>query len=69
MIDDSPVATRENGNRLPASDALEWAEVAAMLGDYAEAVAWLEYVERVEGGLPEAFAERRADWVTKAAKG
>jgi hypothetical protein len=69
MIDHSPVATRENRSRLPASDALEWAEVAAMLGDYADAVAWLEYVERVDGELPEAFVERRADWVTKAANG
>ena len=48
------------------SDALDWAEVAAMLGDYADAIAWLEYVERVGGELPAAFAERRADWVARA---
>jgi hypothetical protein len=58
----------ESHDHPAVSDALEWAEVAAMLGDYADAVAWLEYVERADGQLPDAFAERRADWSTKAAK-
>ena len=40
-----------------------------MLGDFADAVAWLEYVEQVDGGLPSAFAERRADWSARAAAG
>ncbi len=51
------------------SEAIDWAEVAAMLGDYADAVAWLEYVERVGGELPASLAERRADWVARAANG
>ena len=51
------------------SDALEWAEVAAMLGDFADAVAWLEYAERVGGELPARLAERRADWSARASGG
>ena len=51
------------------TDALEWAEVAAMLGDYEDAVAWLEYVERVDGELPTEFAGRREDWAARAANG
>lgn len=56
----------ENGTEPAVSDALEWAEVAAMLGDFGDALAWLEYVERVDGELPAAFAERRADWSARA---
>jgi hypothetical protein len=60
------VAARDEGTQPAVSDALEWAEVAAMLGDFADAVAWLEYAERMGGALPAAFAERRTDWSTRA---
>lgn len=63
------MAARDEGTQPAVSDALEWAEVAAMLGDFAEAVAWLEYVEQVDGALPAVFAERRADWSARASAG
>jgi hypothetical protein len=63
------VAAKDNVTRPAVSDALEWAEVAAMLGDFADAVAWLEYVEEVVGELPASFAERRADWSARASAG
>ncbi len=40
-----------------------------MLGDFADALAWLEYVERVGGEVPATFAERRADWSARASGG
>ena len=42
--------------------ALDWAEVAAMLGDFEEAVAWLDYVESQEGTLSAELTERRRNW-------
>jgi hypothetical protein len=48
--------------------ALDWAETAAMLGDFDEAVSWLDYVEWVEGGVPEQFSERRAAWLERASR-
>ena len=47
--------------------ALDWAEVAAMLGDYRDALAWLDYVERIEGRVPNEYAERRRSWLTRTA--
>jgi hypothetical protein len=43
--------------------ALDWAETAAMLGDFGEAVAWLDYVELREGALSSELAERRSEWM------
>lgn len=66
-----PAGANGNGSspdKPAVSDALDWAEVAAMLGDYGDALAWLDYVERVDGELPPALAERRADWRTRASK-
>jgi hypothetical protein len=60
------VAAR-NGSDPGVVVALDWAEIAAMLGDYAEAVAWLDYVQRVDGRLPSAFVERERIWRSKAA--
>jgi hypothetical protein len=42
--------------------AVDWAEVAAMLGDYREAVSWLVYVEWLQGSLPPELAKLRARW-------
>jgi hypothetical protein len=42
--------------------AIDWAETAAMLGDFREAVSWLAYVEWVQGTLPPELAELRARW-------
>jgi hypothetical protein len=47
--------------------ALDWAEVAAMLGDFREAVAWLDYVESHEGPLTSELAARRRAWAALAA--
>jgi hypothetical protein len=46
--------------------ALDWAEVAAMLGDFHEALSWLEYVEWLQGTLPPELAERRTAWASAA---
>jgi hypothetical protein len=42
--------------------ALDWAEVSAMLGDYSDAVRWLDVAERVAGGLPDRLLARREQW-------
>jgi hypothetical protein len=63
------MSTNGNGRQGPSIDtALDWAEIAAMLGDYRDAVAWLEYVERMGGQLPSAFVKRRSAWASKAAE-
>ena len=46
--------------------ALDWAEVAAMLGDYAEALSWLDYIESYEGALAPELADRRRAWIRQA---
>jgi uncharacterized protein HemY len=43
--------------------ALDWAEVAAMLGDFAEAVAWLDRAAELIGSLPDGLAARRREWL------
>ncbi len=45
--------------------ALDWAEVAALLGDFRDAVGWLDYVERKEGAIPPEFAARRRAWLER----
>lgn len=49
--------------------ALDWAEVAAMLGDFREAVSWLEYVEWLSGTLPPELADLRQTWSCAAGLG
>lgn len=46
------------------SRALDWADVAAMLGDFDEALGWLERAaERLES-LPPELEARRRDWLS-----
>ena len=45
--------------------ALDWAEVAAMLGDFAEALTWLDKAATLTGGLPDEFAARRSEWTAR----
>jgi hypothetical protein len=47
--------------------ALDWAEVAAMLGDYQEALSWLGYIESRRASLAPELAARRAAWARAAA--
>lgn len=42
--------------------ALDWAETAAMLGDFDEAASWLDYVELHGGALTAELIERRRAW-------
>jgi hypothetical protein len=42
--------------------AIDWAEIAAMLGDFREAVSWLVYVEWLQGTLSPELAARRERW-------
>jgi hypothetical protein len=42
--------------------AIDWAETAAMLGDFREAVTWMAYVEWLQGGLSPELAELRERW-------
>jgi hypothetical protein len=46
--------------------ALDWAETAAMLGDYTEAIAWLDYAESRSGPLSPALTELRRTWAQLA---
>jgi hypothetical protein len=39
--------------------AADWAEIAEMLGDYHDAVGWLNLIKTIEGGLSQDLAERR----------
>lgn len=55
------------GAETTVETAVDWAEVAAMLGDYREAVSWLVYVEWLQGSLTPEFAELRARWERAAA--
>jgi hypothetical protein len=46
-----------------AQRALDWAEVAAMLGDFGEAVAWLDRAEALlQGSLPHKLIVQRREW-------
>jgi hypothetical protein len=49
-----------------ARRALDWAEIAAMLGDFRDAVAWLDVAEQLLGALPAELAARRPDWAARA---
>jgi hypothetical protein len=42
--------------------AIDWAEIAGMLGDFREAVSWLVYVEWLQGSLSPELAEMRKRW-------
>jgi hypothetical protein len=53
------------GGPLSVPVALDWAEVAALLGDFRDAVTWLDYVERVDGTLPPEFAAQRRAWLER----
>jgi hypothetical protein len=47
-----------------AQRAVDWADVAAMLGDFAEAVGWLDRAAELLGALPPDLQARRRDWLT-----
>jgi hypothetical protein len=44
--------------------ALDWADVAAMLGDFDEAVGWLDRAAGLLGSLPPELEARRREWLT-----
>jgi hypothetical protein len=43
--------------------AVDWADVAAMLGDFEEAVGWLDHTAELLGSLPPDLEARRRDWL------
>jgi hypothetical protein len=43
--------------------ALDWADVAAMLGDFEEAVSWLDRAAGLLGSLTPELEARRRDWL------
>jgi hypothetical protein len=45
--------------------ALDWADVAAMLGDFDEAVVWLDQAGERLGSLPPDLEARRREWLTQ----
>jgi hypothetical protein len=49
--------------------AVDWAETAAMLGDFREAVSWLVYVERLQGSLSPELAGMQKRWELAARPG
>jgi hypothetical protein len=46
--------------------ALDWAEVAAMLGDIREALSWLNLVESIGGTIPGHLIDQRQLWLEQA---
>jgi hypothetical protein len=50
------------GQETTVETALDWADVAAMLGDFREAVSWLVYVEWLQGSLTPELEQLRARW-------
>jgi hypothetical protein len=44
--------------------AVDWADVAAMLGDFEEAVGWLDRAAELAGSLPPDLEAQRRDWLT-----
>jgi hypothetical protein len=63
------VPSAPRSRRLLAYDAdeevqrvLDWADVAAMLGDFDEAVSWLDRAAALMGSLPPELEARRRDW-------
>jgi hypothetical protein len=56
---------KARGNRRAAAirRALDWAEVAAMLGDFREALSWLNLVESIGGTVPDALVAERRLWL------
>jgi hypothetical protein len=43
--------------------ALDWADVAAMLGDFEEAVSWMDVAAERLGSLPRELEARRREWL------
>jgi hypothetical protein len=65
------VPSAPRSRRLLANDAdeeaqrmLDWADVAAMLGDFEEAVEWLDRAAELMGSLPPELEARRREWIT-----
>jgi hypothetical protein len=46
-----------------AERAVDWADVAAMLGDFEEAVGWLDHARELLGTLPPELEARRREWL------
>jgi hypothetical protein len=44
---------------------LDWAEVAAMLGDFREALSWLNLVESIGGKIPDGLLDQRRLWLER----
>jgi hypothetical protein len=55
------------GNRRAAAihRALDWAEVAGMLGDFREALSWLNLVESIGGTVPDGLVAERSVWLQR----
>lgn len=47
-----------------AQRAVDWADVAAMLGDFDDAVSWLDRAAELVGSLPPELEARRRDWLS-----
>lgn len=54
-----PPSGRDDG---AIATAIDWADVAAMLGDYQEALWWLSIAERAAGRASAQIASRRELW-------
>jgi hypothetical protein len=64
------VPSAPRSRRLPAHDegeeaqrALDWADVASMLGDFKEALSWLDRATELLGSLPPDHEARRREWL------
>jgi hypothetical protein len=68
LLASEPYRATARGNRRAAAvrRALDWAEVAAMLGDFREAVSWLNLVETIGGTVPGSLVDQRQLWLKRA---
>ena len=58
----SDVAAQEAAHRELLGLAIDFAEADARAGDLRSALGWLDVIERLEGVLPEGFAQKREAW-------
>ncbi len=61
-VDAAAVDDLRERHRRVIKRSLHWATRSASLGDYGDALGWLELVEAVDGRLPREWEQRRACW-------
>jgi hypothetical protein len=58
-----PEIGRQNKHANAVAQSLCWADDAALRGDHADALGWLDAVDAVCGGLPAEYERKRGAWI------